>query len=436
MNKTLIIIRREFLSRVQKKSFLLSTILLPVFIFGFYALIIYFSVKGEDKLHIAVADQRGLLEGKLKSDDNLRFSFLTEKDPAALQQMVDKKDYAGYILIPAGFSGSAGDSLVYTSNSNVGLITKDKIQRTLNDAFEKIQVQKLLAPGVSLAQLDNTRSDLPLKVSKAGQKSGNAGFAYALGFICGILIYAILFIYGAMVMRGVMEEKTSRIAEVMISSVRPYQLMFGKIIGIGAVGLVQFLIWIVLIFSLQLLLPVIFPQLLDQVAQHPNAMPVGGAASSQQVDMVREIMKNMHEVNMGKILALFVLYFLGGYMMYSAMFAAVGSAVNEDPQDAQQLMLPITMPIIFSFVIMAQAINNPDGPLAIFGSLFPLSSPIVMMARLPYGVPGWQIFLSLLFLVLGIMATTWLAARIYRTGILMYGKKATWKELWKWAMKG
>ncbi|ULQ52699.1 ABC transporter permease [Flavihumibacter fluvii] len=435
MNKTLIIIRREFLSRVQKKSFLLSTILLPLFIFGLYGLIIYFSIKGEDNLKVVVADQTGMLEGKLDSSDNIAFSFTREKDPVSLQAELDKKNYAGYIVVPTSFEGKAGDSLVYISNSNVGLITKEKIQSRLNKALEKIQVQKLLAPGVSLAQLDSTKSDITLKVSKGGQKTGSTGFAYALGFICGILIYVILLIYGSMVMRGVMEEKTSRIAEVMVSSVKPYQLMLGKIIGIGAVGLVQFLIWTVLMLGLQMLLPLIFPQLLEQAVQHSNTMP-GAAANSQQMDMVKEILKNMHDVNMGKILSLFILYFLGGYLMYSAMFAAVGSAVNEDPQDAQQLMLPITMPIIFSFVIMTQAINKPDGGLAIFGSLFPLSSPIVMMARLPYGVPGWQIFLSLLFLVFGIMGTTWLAARIYRTGILMYGKKANWKELWKWARKG
>ncbi|MBZ5858296.1 ABC transporter permease [Flavihumibacter profundi] len=435
MNKTFIIIRREFLSRVQKKSFLLSTILLPLFIFGFYALIIYFSVKGEENLKVAVADQTGLLEGKLESSETIRFSFIKEQDPAALQTLLNNNDYTGYIIIPAGFSGKPGDSLLYTSNSNVGLMTKEKIQSTLNKALEKIQVQKLLAPGITLGQLDSTRSDITLKVSKAGQKSGSTGFAYALGFICGILIYAILFIYGAMVMRGVMEEKTSRIAEVMVSSVRPYQLMLGKIIGIGAVGLVQFLIWGVLIIGLQMLLPVIYPQLLDHAVN--NAGNISAANNnSQQMEMVKEILKNMHDINIGKILALFILYFLGGYLLYSAMFAAVGSAVNEDPQDAQSLMLPITMPIIFSFVIMTQAINNPDGGLAIFGSLFPLSSPIVMMARLPYGVPAWQIALSLLLLVLGIMGTTWLASRIYRTGILMYGKKANWKELWKWAMRG
>lgn len=433
MNKTLIIIQREFLSRVQKKTFLLSTILLPLLIFGFYALIIYFSVKGEDNLHIAIADQTGQFEGKLQSTDNIRFSFVKDQDAAGLQQAINDKKYTGYIIIPSGFNAGGKDSLTYTSNANVGLMTKEKIESRINKAIEKTNLQHLLAPGVTMAQVDSTRSNISLHVSKQGSKSGSTGFAYALGFICGILIYMVLFIYGSMVMRGVMEEKTNRIAEVMVSSVKPFQLMIGKIVGIGAVGLVQFLIWGVLIIALQMLLPLLYPQLLEQAAQQGGNMPAMGG-NSQQLGMMKQIMDNLNSVNMVQILVLFILYFLGGYLLYSSMFAAVGSAVNEDPQDAQQLMLPITMPIIFSFVIMTQAINNPDGGMALFGSLFPLSSPIVMMARLPYGVPGWQIALSLLLLVLGFLGTAWLAARIYRTGILMYGKKVTWKELWKWAI--
>lgn len=432
MNKTLIIIQREFLSRVQKKTFLLSTILLPLLIFGFYALIIYFSVKGEDNLHIAIADQTGQFEGKLQNTESLRFSFVKEQDATSLQQAINEKKYTGYIIVPAGFNSRGKDSLVYISNSNVGLMTKEKIENRVNKAIEKTNLQHLLAPGVTMLQVDSTRSNISLHVSKQGGKSGSTGFAYALGFICGILIYMVLFIYGSMVMRGVMEEKTNRIAEVMVSSVRPFQLMIGKIVGIGAVGLVQFLIWGVLIIGLQMLLPVLYPQLLDQAAQQGGNMPAMGG-NSQQLGMMKQIMDNLNSVNMVQILVLFILYFLGGYLLYSSLFAAVGSAVNEDPQDAQQLMLPITMPIIFSFVIMTQAINNPDGGMALFGSLFPLSSPIVMMARLPYGVPGWQIALSLLLLALGFLGTAWMAARIYRTGILMYGKKVTWKELWKWA---
>jgi ABC-2 type transport system permease protein len=434
MNKTLLIIKREFLSRVQKKTFLLTTILLPLLIFGFYALIIYFSVKGEDNLRIAIADQTATLRDKLESNKELQFSFVTETDPGLLQKAVNDNVYSGYIIIPAGFAAGKSDSLVYWSNTSAGLMTIEKIERRINKAFEKNKLQHLLAPGVSLQQVDSTNSDITIKASKSGGKTGHTGFAYALGFICGIFIYMVLLIYGTMVMRGVMEEKMNRIAEVMVSSVKPFQMMLGKIFGIGAVGLVQFMIWGILIIALQLTLPLIFPQLMEQATQHSANVPMG--ANSQQMGFMKEIMNNMNNVNMGLILFLFIIYFLGGYLLYASLFAAVGSSVNEDPQDAQQLTLPIIMPIIFSFVIMTQAVNKPDGGMALFGSLFPLSSPIVMMARLPYGVPGWQIALSLLLLILGFLATAWLAARIYRTGILMYGKKVTWKELWKWGVRG
>lgn len=433
MNKTLIIIQREFLSRVRKKTFLLSTILLPLFIFGLYALIIYFSVKGEDNIKVAIVDTKGQLDGKIKSDKGMEFFLLKDGDANSLDQDLKQKKYSGYIILPDSIG--LRDSLVYNSRSNVGLMTQEKIESRLNKAIEKTSLEQLLAPGVTLATVDSNRAAIDLKVAKKDGKQGNAGFATALGFICGFLIYLVLFIYGTMVMRGVMEEKTNRIAEVMVSSVKPYQLMLGKIIGIGAVGLVQFIIWGVLMIGVQMLLPLFFPEAIDQATAAQGAMEVANASGKS--GMISGIMSNLQSINFAFIVVIFIVYFLGGYLLYSSMFAAVGSAVNEDPQDAQQLMLPITMPIIFAFVIMTQAINNPDGGMAVFGSLFPLTSPIVMMARIPYGVPAWQLILSIALLIGGFFATTWLAAKIYRTGILMYGKKVTWKELWKWAiMKG
>ena len=241
-------------------------------------------------------------------------------------------------------------------------------------------------------------------------------------------------------MRGVMEEKVSRIAEVMVSSVKPFQLMMGKITGIGAVGLIQFIIWIVLVFGLQLLLPLIFPNLLHQMQGQP--MQPGGMQAAQAVQQsgaMSGLVNGLNQINFPLIIGCFIFYFLGGYLLYSSLFAAVGSAVNEDPQDAQSLMLPITMPIIFAMVIMTKAVNDPNSSLAVFGSLFPLTSPIVMMARIAHGIPDgvtvMQLILSMLLLVLGFLGSTWMAAKIYRTGILMYGKKTTWKEMWKWAFK-
>jgi len=265
-----------------------------------------------------------------------------------------------------------------------------------------------------------------------------AGISYGVGYISGFLIYIILFIYGTMVMRGVMEEKTNRIAEVIISSVKPFQLMMGKIIGIGAVGLVQFLIWIGLTILLRFVLPLFIPGM----SETANVMNHGANEAMQQAQhsgAFNSLLHGLSEINIPLILGCFIFYFLGGYLLYSSLFAAVGSAVNEDPQDAQSLLLPITMPIIFAIVIMTKAVNDPTSGLAVFGSLFPLTSPIVMMARIPFGVPNtvpyWQLILSMVFLIAGFMGTTWVSAKIYRVGILMYGKKVTWKEMWKWTFR-
>ena len=281
------------------------------------------------------------------------------------------------------------------------------------------------------------------RFSSASGKTENdtkVGVSYAVGMISGFMIYIILFIYGTMVMRGVMEEKVSRIAEVIISSVKPFQLMMGKIFGIGAVGLIQFLIWLVLVFGIQFAIALMFPSLVQSMQGQP-IQPAGmqAAHAVQESGAMSGAMKGLSTINFPLIIGCFIFYFIGGYLLYSSLFAAVGSAVNEDPQDAQSLLLPITMPIIFAIVIMMKAVNDPNSGIAIFGSLFPLTSPIVMMARVAYGVPDgvtlFQLILSMILLILGFLGTTWVAAKIYRTGILLYGKKITWKVMWTWAWK-
>jgi ABC-2 type transport system permease protein len=240
-----------------------------------------------------------------------------------------------------------------------------------------------------------------------------------------------------------MEEKTNRIAEVIVSSVRPFQLMMGKITGIGAVGLTQFLLWIVLIVGLAVIGQGLIPRdTWNEVQQMQQASAVGNASAAKAGEAAQQIFKvksALDTANWGLILFCFLFYFIGGYLFYSSLFAAVGSAVNEDPQEAQSLMLPITMPVIFSFIVMSIAVQDPGGSLATWASIIPFSSPIVMMARIPFGVPGtvpwWQLGLSMLLLILGFLFTVWLAGKIYRTGILLYGKKATWKTMLKWAFK-
>ena len=435
MNKIALIARREFLTRVQKKTFLLTTILLPLLFFGFYAMIIYFSVNSDEKYNIAVADEANVFNNKLEGDENISFSFVKGEDEQSLKQDIEKGKYEGYAIIPANANILDKINISIVTQKSVGLMSRGKIEDKLNSALEQ---QRLLALNISPAQLDSAKKEGNIQFSTVEGKNDSGeevGMSYAIGYVSGFLIYIVLFIYGAMVMRGVMEEKVSRIAEVIVSSVKPFQLMMGKILGIGAVGLVQFIIWIILMTSLNFLLPLIFPQL---AAQMHNSNMQNGAMQAADTLKNSGLIGNVN-INIPLILGCFIFYFIGGYLLYSSLFACVGSAVNEDPQDAQSLMLPITMPIIFGIVIMTKAVNEPTSSLAVFVSLFPLFSPIVMMARIAHGVgdvvPLWQLLTSMGLLIAGFIFTTWFAGKVYRTGILMYGKKPSWKEMWKWAFR-
>lgn len=441
MNKILLIARREFLTRVQKKSFLLTTILLPLLIFVFYAMIIYFSVNAGEKLKIEVIDRAGVFTNDFPKSDEVEFIKGTNASTESLTTKIDKNEIDGYIEVPENFSANRAESLQLISGKSIGIMSRDKIEDIINDQLED---KRLLSLNITKAQLDSIQSskaNLQFITLKGGEDSEvKAGISYGVGYVSGFLIYIILFIYGSMVMRGVMEEKVSRIAEVIVSSVKPFQLMMGKIFGIGLVGLVQFIIWIVLIFGLQLLLPLFFPDLTGSMQNSQVISPgMNGVQAMENSGAMNDFMAGMSSINWPLIIGCFIFYFLGGYLLYSSLFAAVGSSVNEDPQDAQSLMLPITMPIIFGIVIMTKAVNDPSSGLAVFGSLFPLTSPIVMMARIARGVPDpvpySELIISMLLLVGGFLATTWLAAKIYRTGILMYGKKPSWKEMMKWAFR-
>ncbi|TAE11785.1 MAG: ABC transporter permease [Bacteroidetes bacterium] len=436
MSKTFIIAQREFLSRVQKKTFLLTTILLPLIIFVFYGFIIYFSVNSSDTLHITVVDEGKVLPNKLENKDDIKLNWQTQGDAKLLKAEVAAKKIDAFVVLPK--TNLPSDTVQLVSGKTLGLITRERLERMFNNALEE---QRLLGLNVSKQQLDSIQTNNTVVFTSIDGKEDNdvkAGVSYAVGYISGFMIYLILFIYGSMVMRGVMEEKTNRIAEVIVSSTKPFELMMGKILGIGAVGLVQFTIWLVIGTTINLLLPLLFPGMNPADSQQATAA-LGAAQQAQQSGAVAGIMKGISTINFPLVIGCFFFYFLGGYFIYSALFAAVGSAVNDDPQDAQSLMLPITMPIIFAIVIMTKAVNDPNSSLAVFGSLFPLTSPIVMMGRIahgvPDGVPYWQLILSMALLIAGFIGTTWVAGKIYRTGILMYGKKPTWKELIKWARK-
>lgn len=438
MNKILLVIQREYMVRVRNKTFILSTILTPLLFAGLITAVTVISIKNFDREKIAVIDNTGTLKGNLENTKSLSFEFPEGVDSTNYIS----KGYTALLYTPGG----KVENYKLVSKKQFGLSAQgqleDKINETLEDQLLKAKYN------VDIKELEAERKKAgEAKIDQTYQegsevKKGNSGLAYGIGYGSGFLIYITLLIYGTMVMRGVTEEKTNRIAEVIVSSVKPFQLMMGKIIGIGAVGLTQFLIWIILLIGLTTAATAFLShETLQQAQEASQQMPNGnmGATAAGAAGGFANVKEMLGQANWVLIVGCFLFYFLFGYLFYASLFAAVGSTVNEDAQDAQSLQLPITMPIIVSIIIMMNAITNPSGSLATWASLIPFCSPIVMMARIPFGVPGtvpyWQLALSMILLVAGFLFTTWLSAKIYRTGILMYGKKANWREMWKWALK-
>jgi ABC-2 type transport system permease protein len=441
MNKIWIVIQREYLTRVRKKTFILSTFLTPLLFAGILVAVILITIKGSDKEVIGVIDNSGLFRNKTDSTRSVKFIL----DPSADTANFEKKGYTAILYAPSTGINS-GDKWRVFSKKNFGVMANDEINRKIRKEYENRQLEQRY--NISVARMDSIRKEAdnltaePAIIEEGGGNFGvgNSEIAYAVGYAAAFLIYITLFIYGAMVMRGVMEEKTNRIAEVVISSLKPFQLMMGKIVGIGAVGLTQFLLWIILITVFSGIINSFIPaETLQQVQSNSAQMPGGQAQTSQAVMAIAQAKQSLSSVNWPLVVGCFIFYFLFGYLFYAALFAAVGSTVNEDPQDAQSLMFPITMPLVLAIIIMINAIVHPEGSLATWSSIVPFFSPVVMMARIPFGVPGtvpwWELALSMALLVGGFLFTTWLSGKIYRTGILMYGKKPSWKEMWKWAFR-
>lgn len=429
MNKIWIIVKREYLTRVRKKSFLIITLLVPVFFVAMLLIPILMMQAGDDE-KVAVIDDSKVFQGKLADDGGVHYKFVEAKVDT-LKNTYLSHGYTGLLHIPAMDINRPG-SIVYYSKGQMNVMLKSNMERRLESVLED---KRMEVAGIDKEKVESIRADIDI-VNLAGkdEKKGSAGLAYAVGYAAAFLVYIILLVFGTTVMRGVMEEKMNRVAEVMISSVKPFQLMMGKITGIAGVGLTQFLIWIVLIVGLYTLLTLFVGADTMNAAAAQNA-----GNNAAMVDAMNKVNFVVEGVNWPLIITCFLFYFLGGYLFYAALFAAVGSLVNEDPNDAQSLTFPITLPVIISIFIMFAAVRNPNGQLAIWGSIIPFSSPVVMMARIPYGVPGtvpyWQLGLSVVFLIAGFMGTTWIAAKIYRTGILLYGKKVTLKEVGKWLVR-
>lgn len=430
MNKTLLIIKREYFSRVKKKSFLLMTFLVPLLIIGMYALVIALSISGGDNIPtVEVIDESGILKDGLQDKKTVKFHTSTESLEKAKQRVI-KDDSVFLLHIPKDIA--TGGKLEMFSQKKAGLSVITTIENQLNDQMRNKMLEDA---GIDAATLDKIKPDLEVvskELTQEGEKDSSSGAAMAVGFAAAILIYMSLFIYGIQVMRGIIEEKTSRIVEVVISSVRPFQLMMGKIIGIGLVGLTQFLLWIILSGTLMTVATnVIFKDKMEVVK---SEMPAAQQSAVAQSGPGADIVKAIQTVEWNYILPAFIIFFLGGYMLYSALFAAVGSAVDSDTE-TQQFMLPITLPLLFTYIMsFSFIVNNPDSSLSFWLSIIPFTSPIAMMVRLPFGVPLWELGLSVALLIGGFLFTTWVASRIYRIGILMYGKKVNFKELAKWFM--
>lgn len=439
MNKTLLIIKREYVSRVLKKSFLLVTLLTPLGIGLIIFLAGLFAAKGsQSSKKIVVKDESGILSPQALEGKEITYVLSADKVDSLKKNYV-KEGYDIMVHIPPYVEDTlATHQISYYSKEKLSLLQIEQIEEKMEKAFrdyklehsslDKIALKKLnIKIKLENAMLNETDKDAVGDKSSKFSSAIASGLSYGMGF----LMYLVIFIFGSMVMRSVMEEKISRIVEVMISSVKPFQLMLGKIVGVGLVGLTQLAIWMIIIpviitvTTMAMGAPAASPEL-NQTAETIQKL------QQENPDVMQTFLKELGSINWALILPVFVVFFLGGYFIYSSLFAAVGSAVGDDIGDSQQLMMPLTIPVILAMVMIPAVFTNPNGPLAVFGSMFPLFSPIIMPARLPFEPPGWQIALSILLLIAGVLFFTWLAGRIYRVGILMYGKKVTLKELGKW----
>ena len=444
MSKIWLIAGREYITRVRKKTFILATILTPVGIGLMMLAMVYFMKKGgEANKHILVKDQSGIITdaGELNTST---LTYQLVNDPVDSLKVNYANQNGDILVVLPQIDSLTGNAyqLSYYSEEKLSLGTIENIEKAMEQQFKDT---KIASSDISMATYNSFDTDIELENGEmldqiaAGEEpksSGKTGVLIGtiLGGVMGFMMYMVIFVYGGMVMRSVMEEKINRIVEIMISSVKPVQLMLGKVIGVGGVGLTQLGIWLILVpailFGVQYFIG-------GDVQMDPNAMPGADVeAMTQGMDLsesgIAEFIKEFKALNWLLIIPVFVIFFFGGYFIYASLFAAVGSATGDDMGESQQLMIPISMPVIIAFMMLQPVLDNPNGNMAIFGSLFPLISPIIMPARLAFDPPMWQVVLSIVILVISCIIFAWIAGRIYRVGILMYGKKVNIKEIGKW----
>jgi ABC-2 type transport system permease protein len=453
MNKILLIIRREYLTRVKKRSFIVMTILGPLLMAAIVIVPVYIATISNEVKTVSVIDETGFFYGKFKDSESIKFHYLVSDIGSAKASFTKSGDYA-LLYIPKTELTLPTSAVLY-SKSQVNMNVRGYIKNVMGKRVEELKLEAKIKD-LKLAQdakittddiLRSIQASVEINTIKIGEE-GKEEKSYPevsmiLGMFSGILIYFFIFLFGSQVMRGVIEEKTNRIVEVIISSVKPFQLMMGKITGIGLVGLTQFLLWVILTgtivtigissFSSKIKPGTASEQLMQSQTRGMAAMQLPNAADSSKVTggQSNEAIAAIESIDFPVMICMFLFFFLFGYLLYAALFAAVGSAVDSEA-DTQQFMLPLTVPLILSIIMAQYVIQEPQGPVAFWLSIIPLTSPVIMMIRIPFGVPYMQIVLSMALLVGGFLGATWLASKIYRTGILMYGKKVSYRELWKW----
>lgn len=447
MNKVSIIIKREYMTRVRKKSFIIMTILAPVLMAAIIIVPTLIMVnQDQDFKKIAVVeDNSDLFKGVIKNTKTLEFTYL---DGVRIEDLKNSYEQAGYygILYISPEVVNTPNAIQLISKQQPPIALLDHIENSLEKEIER---QKLMTYNIEnldeiMKNVETKVSVQTIKIDDSGQvKETSTGIAMALAYIGGFLMYMLVFMFGAQVMRGVIEEKTSRVVEVIVSSVKPVQLMMGKIIGIALVGLTQFLIWVFLTIAIAGVIrsTVLKKNDLAQVTENVTKSLMTEGQKSEMEAQTAELTPELAEFSKlfnsamnqpwGLIIICFIFYFVTGYLLYASIFAAIGSAVDNETE-TQQFMLPVTIPIILALMVAMGTMQNPESSLSFWCSIIPLTSPIVMVARLPFGVPYWQIAVSMVLMVITFMAFVWMAAKVYRTGILMYGKKTSWKEMWKW----
>lgn len=435
MRNLWLVIRREYVTRVRRRAFILGTLLTPLGFAAFAAIATaIFSFENDESQRIAVIDEGDLFGGAIADKSGLYFK-LTDRplDDLRAEQTQGDSEYTGILVVPQPQDPLKRDFRVtYYSDAKLTLDLEMAISEKVEKAMRRYKIEAL---ALDEAELEALTTDVNLKsrTLEAGADEQDTTMAGEIGAMIGtamgFIMYITVFVYGMMVMRSVMEEKTNRIVEVVISSVKPFPLMLGKIIGVGAVGLTQVVAWAILIPAMIVLVTLIFgldPSGTQNIPSSPEVDP------DEMQSLVNRTVEGLRSLNWWLILPAFLVYFLGGYFMYAALFAAVGSAMGDDLGEGQALTIPITIPVILAFYIMIAALRAPNSSLAIWSSLFPLFAPIVMPARLPFDPPWWQVVVSLLLVIGFSVLLVWVAGRVYRVGILNYGKKGTLGDLRKW----